>query len=65
MTQWGADDFLVKTMEEVGTHNFNKLDEAIHLKSFHDTQRLQEKNQTHKEGEEKTVNEEAVRVRIR
>ena len=43
MTDWGSDDFYVKTMAEIGLHDFNKLDEAIHLRKFHEHQRKTER----------------------
>ena len=64
LTDWGGDDFLVKTMDEVGTHNFNKLDETIHLRPFHEEQRKNEREQTEKEANEGMLREEFVKVRI-
>ncbi|GMH87029.1 hypothetical protein TrVE_jg13490 [Triparma verrucosa] len=64
MTDWGADDFFLKTMENVGTHNFNKLDETIHLRKFHDTQREIERTQTLKEEGEVATGKARVKMRI-
>jgi len=65
LTDWGQDDFLVKTMEEVGTHNFNKLDESIHLRPFHEKQRANERDQTAREHKGKETREDFVRIRIK
>ncbi|GMH73721.1 hypothetical protein TrLO_g14525 [Triparma laevis f. longispina] len=64
MTDWGTDDFFLRTMEDVGTHNFNKLDETIHLRKFHDTQRSIEREQTSNEEGEVTQGKERVKMRI-
>ena len=65
MTDWGLDDFMLKTMDKIGTHNFNKLDEEINLRRFHDTQRLEERKQLRREEIEDMDNKERVRVRIK
>lgn len=63
-TKWGLDDFMLKTMEEVGTHNFNKLDETIHLRKFHDTQRQTEREQSAREEGSVQGRKTQVRARI-
>jgi hypothetical protein len=64
LTTWGQDDFMKKTMDEVGTHNFNKLDETIHLRKFHDTQRQLEMEQSGREEAEGLSKKASVRERI-
>ena len=43
LTDWGAEDFFERTMATVGTEDFNKLDDAIHLRRFHEQQRQAER----------------------
>ena len=43
-TDWGQDDFYERTMAVIGTQDYNMLDDAIHLKRFHDRQREMEKD---------------------
>ena len=64
MTDWGTDDFFLKTMENVGTHNFNKLDETIHLRKFHDSQREMEQQQTGREEADVTTGKMKTKMRI-
>jgi len=64
MTDWGLDDFMLQTMDKIGTHNFNKLDEEINLRRFHDTQRLEERKQLRREEVDDMEKKETVRVRI-
>ena len=51
-------------MQNVGTHNFNKLDETIHLRQFHDSQREMERQQTEKEDTEVAGTKMRTKMRI-
>ena len=64
MTDWGLDDFFLKTMETVGTHNFNKLDETIHLRHFHESQRKMEREQSELENTADAERKQRTKVRI-
>jgi len=55
---------MLKTMSEVGTHNFNKLDETIHLRKFHDAQRDIEQKQSAVEAGGLARTKAGVRLRI-